>query len=126
MSNFASTSYTCQHTCNCRPVLGVQVRVDLVEQVERRRITLLDGEYCRQSHERFLPTRELLYAKALVHFRVEGYLKQDDICQSPLGDIVYPTYLDRHARVVVDPTLTFTILVLIAFCLIAVDLPLDD
>ena len=67
MSNLAGTNCTRQHTCNCRPVLGVQIRVDLVEQVEWRRITLLDGEYRRERHERLLPTRELLYAKALVN-----------------------------------------------------------
>ena len=47
------------HVCDCLPVHRVEGGVDLVEEVERRRVALLDGEDQRQRHKRLLPAREL-------------------------------------------------------------------
>lgn len=40
----------------------VQVRINLIEQVEGRGITALDGENERQRHHRLLPARQLIHA----------------------------------------------------------------
>ena len=47
------------HICDGLPVHGVEGRVDLVEEVERRRVALLDGEDEGQRHQGFLPAGEL-------------------------------------------------------------------
>jgi hypothetical protein len=51
--------------------LRVKVRVDFVEEVEGRRIALLDCKDERKSAEGFLATRELLDALLLIVFAVE-------------------------------------------------------
>ena len=48
------------------PVHRVEGGVDLVEEVERRRVALLDGEDQRQRHKRLLPAGELRIEKWLV------------------------------------------------------------
>jgi hypothetical protein len=82
--------------------LGIEVGVDLVEQVERGRVALLDRKHYRwamnielatrsrrievqgkarltsgQGDERLLTSRELLYTKALVALRVERDLGEE-------------------------------------------------
>ena len=47
------------HVCDCLPVHRVEGGVDLVEEVERRGVALLDGEDQRQRHKRLLPAGEL-------------------------------------------------------------------
>ena len=47
------------HVGDGLPVHGVEGRVDLVEEVERRRVALLDGEDEGQRHQRLLTARQL-------------------------------------------------------------------
>ncbi len=54
-------------TCNSFSVLSIQSLIDLVKQVERCRITLLDGEDQSESHEGFLSSAQLLHVS---HFRL--------------------------------------------------------
>ena len=56
----------------CLPVLGVQRRINLVEQVEGRRVAALDGKDEGQRHEGLLPAAQLLHDKHLP--RAEGDL----------------------------------------------------
>ena len=47
------------HVGDGLPVHRVEGRVDLVEEVERRRVALLDGEDEGERHQRLLPAGEL-------------------------------------------------------------------
>ena len=61
-------------TCHSLPVHGIQCLIDLVKQVERRRIAFLDREDECHGNEGFLPAGELLHVP---HFRTvpgEGHL----------------------------------------------------
>lgn len=55
-------------------MLGVQGLVDLVEQVERSRVTFLDGEDQGQGHQRLLASGELLHLPHLALLACEGHL----------------------------------------------------
>ena len=54
------------HVGDGLPMHRVECRVDLVEEVERRRVALLDGEDQRQRHKRLLPAGKLRIEKWLV------------------------------------------------------------
>lgn len=58
-------------TGNRSSILRIEVGVDLVEKVERRRVAALDAEDERKCDERLLTARKLLDAKSLITFRVE-------------------------------------------------------
>lgn len=58
-------------------VLCVQGLVDLIEQVERCRVALLDGENESERHERFLTSRQLLHLSHLSLLTRERYLRQE-------------------------------------------------
>lgn len=47
-------------TSHSMPVLRVKGLVNLVKQVKRGRVTLLDGKDESEGHQRLLPSRELL------------------------------------------------------------------
>lgn len=49
------------HVSDSSTILRVQCRVDLIKEVERRRVALLDGEDEGESHKGLLPTRELIH-----------------------------------------------------------------
>lgn len=61
-----------QHLCHGRAILGVEVGVDFVKEVEGCGIALLDCEDQGERAERFLATGELLDALLLVVLAVEG------------------------------------------------------
>lgn len=66
-----------QHLSDSRAVLRVQIGVDLIEEVERCRVALLDGKDKCQRAERLLSARELLDALLLVVLGVEGHCDAD-------------------------------------------------
>lgn len=47
------------------PVLGIKCLVDLIKEVERCRVTLLNGKDERQCNQRLLTTRQLLHVPHL-------------------------------------------------------------
>lgn len=57
-------------------MLCVQGLVDLIKQVERSRVTLLDGKYQSQSHQRLLTSRQLLHLSHLALLPGEGHLRR--------------------------------------------------
>jgi len=66
------------------PVLGVEGLIDLVKQVERGRVTLLNGEYQGQSHQRLLASRQLLHLSHLALLPCERHLHttREVVCQN--------------------------------------------
>jgi len=73
------TAYRCRiplNTCDGLPVLGIKCLVDLVKQVERRRVALLNGKDESQRDERFLSTRQLLHVPHLGFVTSERHLHQ--------------------------------------------------
>ena len=55
-------------------MLGVEGLVDLVKQVERGGVTLLDGKDQSQSHQRLLTSRQLLHLSHLTLLPCERHL----------------------------------------------------
>ena len=64
-------------TCDGLPVLRIQRLIDLVEQIERRRIALLDREDERQRHEGFLSAAQLLHVPHLSTVTTERHLRNN-------------------------------------------------
>lgn len=56
-------------------MLGVQGLVDLIKQIERGGVTLLDGKNKGQSHQRLLPSRQLLHLPHLSLLPRERHLQ---------------------------------------------------
>jgi len=60
-------------------MLGIKGLIDLVKQVERRRVALLDGEDEGQRYERFLPAGQLLHVSHLRTVAREWHLWEEDV-----------------------------------------------
>ena len=61
-------------TCHRLPVLSVQGSINLIKEVEGAGIALLDGKDERQSHQRLLPSGQLLQRLHLTLEASEGDL----------------------------------------------------
>jgi len=64
------------NTCHGLPVLGIKCLVNLIKQVEWRRVTLLNGKDERQCDKRFLSTRQLLHVSHLGFVTSKRHLHQ--------------------------------------------------
>src|SRR5271170_116301 len=65
------------HRSNSSPILSIQIRIQLIQTVKRRRITLLNRENQCKCTQRFLPPTELLNPLLFIVLRVEGYTDGD-------------------------------------------------
>lgn len=57
-------------------MLSVKCLVDFIKQVEGGGVTLLDGKYQGQSHQRLLSSRQLLHLPHLSLLPGEGHLQR--------------------------------------------------